>query len=766
MKKSGIFKLNIIFVYLFILSLSGAISYFVYQAGENISAVNQQLTKKQLPLLNHIAQLKHWLNEYERILYEHYATEDNLQNIPKLEFAQQNINTNLASLDSAFPEDENILQLVSLNQLISKQANKILYVLDLNTEEKWNEARRLLAIVSKKGRDTQPLINHIDKKIKQEISYSNNRSNQQLTQMSYWVAGFSIIVLLIAILVGYYVVQMVKSNAEKRRLALFIEKSPNAIASVNWQGRVGSENISWKKTFSGNNATHFFHKLKEQLLQLNQSKNSFLQWHVHVDSDDLEVSIHKIAKLDQVMVYVENISERMAAKKELEFLAYNDPLTGLPNLKRLEMDIELQLVKGSHNHFYLFTIGMKQLKSVTTTHGISVSNALVKAMVERIQELLKPLQLRFKICRLYRFPGAKFNLLLAEPLSAEKQGKLVKQIDQYLVRAMGKPLQTVFGSFFMDFQTGCVHHPEHGYTASLLIKNANAALNEAKKTNQKQIVLFDHEISYKEQNWYRLENDLRSADFDKEFYLSYQPKIDLNSNKMIAAEALIRWQHPVKGLISPIEFIPIAEETGLIISLGNWVLHKACKQIKSWHQQGLYHLQIAVNVSPSQLLSANFVSDVICCLEENNLAAKYLEIEITEEVLATDQQTCVEVLNEIKKIGISIAVDDFGTGYSSLGYLNKFPLSKLKVDRSFVTNIDQDESNHAIVSAIISMSKKLGIEVIAEGIERIEELAVLQSLSCEQGQGYLFDKPLPVDEFAKRYWQQENNTVRLCTAQP
>lgn len=754
MKKTGIFKLNIVFVYLFILSLSGAISYFVYQAGKNIASVNHQLTEKQLPLLNHIAQLKHWLNEHERILYEHYATEDNEQNLPQLELAQQNINSNLVSLVSTFPENEKILQLIALNQKISKHANDILIVLDLNTGEKWDEARRLLAIISKNGRETQSLINNIDKKIKQEIAISNSRSNQQLTQMSSWVVIFSGVVLLIAILVGYYVVQMEKSNAEKRRLALFIEKSPNAIASVNWHGGVESENQSWKKVFSKQNTEQFFKKLRQKLILLKSNTRTFSQWHINVNQEDLEVNIHKIANLDQAMIFVENISDRVAAKKELEFLAYNDPLTGLPNMKKLEMDLEFQLNQGRENHFYLFTVGMKQLKSVTSAHGISVSDALVKSMVKRIQSMLTPLQLRFQTCLLYRFPGAKFNLLLAEPLAEEKQDRLIQQIDTQLITAMDKPLQTPLGSFFLDFQTGCVHHPAHGYSADQLIKNANAALNEAQKTSQKQIVLFDHEISYREQNWYQLENDLRAADYEKEFYLAYQPKIDLNSSQIIAVEALVRWQHPNKGIISPVEFIPIAEETGLIIALGNWVLRKACEQTKKWHKQGLEHLQVAVNVSPSQLLSANFVESVVQCLKEYQLPPEYLEIEITEEVLATDQQTCIDVLNQIKNIGISIAVDDFGTGYSSLGYLNKFPLSKLKVDRSFVTDIDQDDSNHAIVSAIISMSKKLGIKVIAEGIETKEELVVLKALDCDQGQGYLFDKPLMAEEFSQRYLKQ------------
>jgi len=216
-------------------------------------------------------------------------------------------------------------------------------------------------------------------------------------------------------------------------------------------------------------------------------------------------------------------------------------------------------------------------------------------------------------------------------------------------------------------------------------------------------------------------------------------------------EALVRWNHPSQGLISPIDFISIAEESGIILSLGKWVMRKAIEQTKRWHQQGLDDLQVAVNVSPSQLLSADFIQDVKIALSDFKLDAKFLEIEITEEVLVRDQNSCVDVLNQVRALGISVAVDDFGTGYSSLGYLNKFPLSKLKIDRSFVTDIDTDKNNYAIVEAIIALSQSLGIKVIAEGIETHQELQVLKQLECDVGQGYLFSKPLTVDDFTNTY---------------
>ena len=749
------FKFKIIFAYLFILTISTAVSYFIYQAGNNISAVNLKLTEKQLPILNNLSELKHWLNEHERILYEHYATEDSHENIPKLILAQQNIRINLLKLEKEFPNNNNIEQLLKLNKKISYNANFMIDALDWKTVERWDKVRELLASVSRMGRNIQPLINKLNDTIRSEISDSNSRSLKHLSNMSFGVLSFSFVILIIALLVGYYIVNTIKTNFERRKLALFVEKSPNAIASIDWNGQIEFENITWRKNINANKESLFLNELTEKLKLLKNSSNKYVQWQAHNNGDDLEIGIHKISAINQAMVFVENITERVNAQKELEFIAYNDPLTGLGNVKKLESDIEEQLNEGGESKFVVLTIGMKQLKSVSTTHGYSVSDSLINALVIRIKKALLPMHNDFGICKIYRFNGAKLSVLIAKPKSKSTSKRLndelIMNLNGCLLRSMGKPLQTLFGSFFLDFQTGCVMYPDHGYSAGLLIKSSNAAYAEAKKANHNLVMLFDQDLAIRERKRYQLENDLRAAYFDKEFYLLYQPKIDLHTNTMSSMEALIRWNHPEKGLISPVEFIPIAEESGIILALGRWVLSKACEQTKIWHNQGLTNLQVAVNVSPSQLLSASFLDNVKACLEENKLDAKYLEIEITEEVLADDQETCISVLNAIKEMGVSIAVDDFGTGYSSLGYLNKFPLSKLKIDRSFVTDIQKDKSNFAIVSAIIALSKNIGVKVIAEGIETEDELKVLRDLNCDLGQGYLFNKPLAVDDFSRVY---------------
>ncbi|PCI72798.1 MAG: hypothetical protein COB38_03375 [Gammaproteobacteria bacterium] len=749
-------KTNILFVYLIVALLSFGISYSVFNTGSNLSEVNHKLTTKQLPVLNDLAELKHWLTEQERILYEHYAEVDKSKNEPRLILASQNIQLILLKLKVFFPDNIKLKKLESLNLLITERADEFLNTLDTESGSRWNLAREDLASISRMGRNSKPYLSGLVNEIQNEISLSNTESSKQLDNMSLWVFGFSSLIILLAIFVGYFVRSIANSSYEKRKLALFVEQNPNPVASVDWSGKIDFENISWRKNFKISQSRIFEKLIKENLANLKVSQKNRVQWQFKHDKEYFDVVLHQINHLDKVMIFVEKATERVTAIKELEYLAFYDPLTGLGNLRKLELDVEKQLKKGTSNKFYLLAIGIKSLKLVTSTHGLSVSDALMKSMVVRVQNTFSPLRKDFNWCKLYRFTGAKFMILLAEPTSITAHNHVLRDLDHCLLKSMAKPLQTLFGSFFLDIQSGCVEHPEHGYSSSMLIKNANAALSEAQKLNRNQLVLFDHEISYREQKWYQLENDLKAANFDSEFFLVYQPKIDLSTGEMKSMEALIRWQHPTRGLISPVEFIPVAEESGMLMSLGHWALCAACEQAVKWQKRGLTDLQVAVNVSPSQLLSANFAISVMRCLEETGLDAKNLEIEITEEVLASEHEVCFSVLDSLRQQGISIAIDDFGTGYSSLSYLNKFPISKLKIDRSFVTEIESNPNNHAIVSAIIALSHNLGISVIAEGIETKEELAVLEKLDCEIGQGYYFSKPLEVKAFGEKYLPKDN----------
>ncbi len=705
---------------------------------------------KQLPELNYISELRHWLKEQERILYEYYATQNKKENMPKLSQAMASIKNNIQNLTEFSIDKKSIKKLKSINDAIEGISDKFAVNIDSSTTD-WSSARASLVEITLLGKQAQGLLNNLIVTIKQQITSSTLNSNKQLSYMSLGVLAFNFVAFIIAIIVGYFVKRIVQQNNENRRLALFIEKSPMPIAAINWAYEIEFENHSWRKEFSKNHGRLLLKQMKKKIKNLKENSTNFEYWRIKADEQYLEVSAHKISILNQCMIYVNDVSERVKAKKDLEFLAFHHALTGLENLKKLEMDIEDIIENGRKSDLHLFVIGLKRLKQVTTIHGHVVSDALIQAWVLRIQKTLSQLEDDFSFCKLYHFNGAKFVIVLSNAVIANAYTLAIGKLNQSIKKTLDMPLQTLFGEFHLDFQMGCALFPEHGSDGSKLLKNANAALVHAQNNNATDVILFDQEIAQCEQNRYQLESDLRALNFEEQLFLTYQPKVDLISGELVGVEALVRWNHPEKGLISPVDFIPIAEESGLIIKLGEWVFEKACLQAKKWHDAGLSKLQMAVNVSPSQLLTAGFSNKITSNLKIYGLKPEFVEIEITEEVLATEQENCKKVLKNIRNSGISIAVDDFGTGYSSLGYLTQFPLSMLKIDRSFITDINTNDNNLAIVDAIIALSRSLGIKVIAEGIETEAELMVLKKLECHQGQGYLFAQPLTATEFSNKY---------------
>jgi diguanylate cyclase len=300
----------------------------------------------------------------------------------------------------------------------------------------------------------------------------------------------------------------------------------------------------------------------------------------------------------------------------------------------------------------------------------------------------------------------------------------------------------------IDGSIGICVFPGDGDDAETLIKNADTAMYDAKEKGRNNFQFFTAEMNQKMVERQTLEASLRCALERNEFLLHYQPKVNLTTGEITSVEALIRWQHPDRGLVPPGQFVPVAEDCGLILKIGRWVLREACRQTRAWQLEGLPPVSIAVNVSAAEFRSKDFVASVNSTLAECGLDPNYLELELTEGVLMDDAELTATVLKDLKAMGVHLAVDDFGTGYSSLSYLRKFPIDVLKIDRSFVTEITADSDDATIVNAIINMGQSLKYVVVAEGIETPEQRAYLQRRHCEEGQGYLFSKPLPVAQFA------------------
>ncbi|MBI3903860.1 MAG: EAL domain-containing protein [Nitrosomonadales bacterium] len=435
-----------------------------------------------------------------------------------------------------------------------------------------------------------------------------------------------------------------------------------------------------------------------------------------------------------------DITERKASYERIQYLAHFDALTHLPNRTLLNDRVELAIAgaKRDQRRLAVIFLDLDRFKNVNDSLGHHVGDLLLQAVAERLKNCVRESD------TISRLGGDEFVVLLNGILD---QNDAVN-VAQKVLNTLSNPFDLEGHEVRIGASLGISIYPDNGPDSSELFKNADAAMYDAKKNGRNNFRLFSTPMNNETLEQISLENDLWRALKNKEFILHYQPQIDILTGKVIGAEALIRWQHPDKGLIPPVRFIPIAEENGLIAPIGEWVLNEACAQNKKWQDEGLIKIPVAVNLSALQFHQKNIKETIACALHDSGLEPGYLELEITESVTMKEVETTVRTLNEIKLMGVLISIDDFGTGYSSLSYLKRFPIDKLKVDRSFVRDLISDPDDAAIVRSIIGMGHGLRLKVIAEGVETAEQLAFLRESRCDEIQGYYFSHPLGAQDFA------------------
>jgi diguanylate cyclase (GGDEF)-like protein len=427
------------------------------------------------------------------------------------------------------------------------------------------------------------------------------------------------------------------------------------------------------------------------------------------------------------------------ANSQLHHLALHDTLTRLPNRSLLEDRITHSITSSerSGKRFALMFIDLDRFKTINDSLGHHYGDKLLQGVAERLTSGLRAED------TVARLGGDEFVVLLAEINTPTAAGSVAQKLLESLAQPMDieGQQQSVSGSI------GISIYPEDGTTLRELMSNADSAMYHAKKVGRGNHQFFAPEMNAAAGARLQLEQALRLALERKEFELHYQPKVDVASGEVVAMEALVRWRSPTRGLVPPYEFISVAEEIGLIIPLGAWVLRAACEQNQAWQNAGLARLRVAVNLSAYQFRQKDLPEFVAGVLEQTGMAGQYLELEVTESVVMHNPQEAVRILEQLSAQGIHISVDDFGTGYSSLSYLKQFRLDTLKIDRSFVRDINSDADDAAIVRSVIALAHSLRLQVIAEGVETAEQLEYLRALGCDQYQGYLRSKPVPAAEF-------------------
>lgn len=431
-------------------------------------------------------------------------------------------------------------------------------------------------------------------------------------------------------------------------------------------------------------------------------------------------------------------SERKRTEDRIKHMSYYDDLTELPNRRLFRNELSKALINAKKNNelVAVMFIDIDRFKLVNESLGHDYGDNLLLQVAKR---LIKAVKGKGFIARM---EGDEFALFYT--------GLLKKDDSITLAQDILKEIQPVFLlTFFQLYITlsmgvSILQHEEDD--AGDLMKYANTALSRAKEQGRNNFQLYTPAMNVRSVERLTLENDLRRAIEQQEFMIYYQPQVNISTGETVGAEALIRWNHPTKGIVSPAKFIPLAEENGMIVAIGDWVLQTVCKQNKKWQDEGMVPFPISVNLSPRQFLQQNLVEKVAQVLSVTGLEAKYLELEITES-MTMDVERAISSLCELKELGVSISIDDFGTGYSSLSYLKKFPINKLKIDRSFVRDLMDDPNDAAIVSTIIATAHGLDLKVIAEGVETFEQLNYLNEKLCNEVQGYLFSPPIQTEDF-------------------
>jgi len=428
-----------------------------------------------------------------------------------------------------------------------------------------------------------------------------------------------------------------------------------------------------------------------------------------------------------------------AANRQLRHLATHDVLTGLPNRVLLDDRLAQAVAHADRDEqsFAVMVCDLDRFKLINDSLGHRAGDELLKEVALRLTAAAR------SIDTVARLGGDEFVLVMS-PVTSPAEAVAFAQ---RAIEALQPPMQIAGISIHTSPSIGIAFYPKDGMSLDVLLAHADAAMYAAKERGRNNVQCYAPGMSARTQNMVRLESDLHEAVASRQFELHYQPKVDTVTGAVYSAEALVRWRHPERGLVQPAEFIPLAEDCGLIGQIGDWVIREACRQARAWQLAGLPPMRIAVNLSASQFRAGGLVESIAQALADAQLEARFLEVELTESAVMSDPEGSIRILEQLSRMGVILSVDDFGTGYSSMSYLRRFPIDKLKIDRSFISEVMDRPEDASIVRAIVSLAHSLRLKVVAEGVESNAQLEFLKTLGCDQYQGFHFSPPLPAADF-------------------
>jgi diguanylate cyclase (GGDEF)-like protein/PAS domain S-box-containing protein len=466
-------------------------------------------------------------------------------------------------------------------------------------------------------------------------------------------------------------------------------------------------------------------------------KQLFLQTHIM----PLAFYDEKVALIVSV-----DITERKNAQAKMEFMAHHDALTGLPNRLQLVERLEHELRRAERHGYFgaVLFIDLDQFKTINDSLGHPVGDKVLEVVATRLQQSVREEDL------VARLSGDEFVVVLTVlDQNIETAALRAGEISEKIRSIISQPYIYDNMELRVTCSVGVVVYPDKNNSVHELLRYADTAMYQVKEKGRDSIEFFNEEMADKVSRQLTMEGDLHRALEESQFALFYQPKINIQTGRVEGAEALLRWNHPTKGMVSPVDFIPVLETSGMIIDVGQWVLEAACKTLVKWDQDGLWKpgMKMSINISPRQFRRAAFVDDVIATLAKYPIPEASLDMEITEGIVIQKVDDAIETMTTLSERGISFSLDDFGTGYSSISYLKRLPVSTLKIDKGFVRDIIDDRNDRVLVETIITMGRLLDMELVAEGVEEAEQLAILKSFGCDYYQGYLSSQAVPLSEF-------------------
>jgi diguanylate cyclase (GGDEF)-like protein/PAS domain S-box-containing protein len=555
-------------------------------------------------------------------------------------------------------------------------------------------------------------------------------------------------------------------SAEKERAQMTLNSIGDAVLSTDLEGRVTYLNVvaekitGWtREEAAGKDVDDVFviidGSTREPCLNplktaLEQNKTVGLTRHcilIRRDGDEFAIEDSAAPIHDQhgvttgAVVVFHDVSVARAIEAEMSHLAQHDTLTKLPNRILLQDRLSQAITIAGRNgtRIAVLFVDLDGFKHINDSLGHAIGDKLLQSVAKRLLASVRTSD------TVSRIGGDEFVVLLSEVAHAGDAGVKAGKI----LAALNTPLEIDQHNLRVTASIGVTTYPEDGQETAMLIKNADLAMYQAKENGRNNYHFFEKDMNVRALERQSVEENLCFALDRDELVMHYQPKISLTTGEITGVEALVRWQHPERGLIGPLQFISVAEDCGLMLPIGNWVLRESCRQAKAWQDAGLRPIEMAVNVSSVEFRNEDFLEGVRAILKETGLSPHYLGLELTESVLMQHAEFTVPVLKKLKAMGVRLAIDDFGTGYSSLSYLRQFPIDTLKVDQSFVQGINADTDDATIINAVINMGGNLKHRVIAEGVETVEQVAFLQAHGCDEGQGYYFSHPVPASQFAK-----------------